>query len=147
MMYKSNRADKKEAEAPTAPGQVKIETGKLAETKCSRDAAEFKQNSMQTNDKGAYKIYHDEKNDREQNTYYFERRSLTDAKAKQDSYAGVQQFYQRKDRIVGTSIPQEREYTQRRDEEIVNTRITAQRTDRDLGELPPDYDTLYPDQQ
>ena len=143
--FKSNKTGKKEAKPTTkAEHSPQKETGKLAEaeTKHCKEAVECK--PMLTSDKGAYKVY--ENNDREQNTYYFERRALTDAKLKQDSYAGVQQFYQRKDRIVGSGFSQEREYPQGNDEEIVNSEITCRRTDRDMGELPPDYGTLYPEQ-
>ena len=160
---KSKRTDQRGAAVGTASEYPPRETANPAETdtKCCRETAEYKPSYKPPSEKAEYKVYPDEKNDRAHNTYYFQRRALTDAKIKQDSYAGVQQFYQRKDRIVASGASQDREYPQReegeypqreegecpqRDERVVNSDSTGHRTDRDTGELPPDYGTLYPGQ-
>ena len=107
-----------------------------------------KADSGVTSDSGAHNIYYKEKKDMEHHTYYTERRTLTEAKIKQDSYSEVKQYYSRKDTNVGTGIPRVREFTPRKDLVITTTHGEINQGVAQAGnESPPDYDSLFSGQQ
>lgn len=132
----SDKAQKKEAKSEEQFPNNRTET------KYSGDKLKSKTDSVATSD-GADNIYYKKKGI-EQHTYYIERRTLTDAKIKQDSYSEATQFYSRKDANVGTGIPRVREFIPREDQVITTTQKGVNQDMAQAGnDLPPDYSSLF----
>ena len=133
---KSDKAQKKET-------KLEEQLSNKQTDKYSGDVSKSKSDSVVASDGGAHNIYFKEKKGME-HTYYIERRTLTEAKIKQDSYSEVKQYYSRDDKNVGTGIPRVREITPRRDEVITTTREGVnQGVAQASNDLPPDYSSLF----